>query len=66
MRAKAICASCPVQSNCLSWALRTREPYGVWGGLSVEEREQRLMRLGQTSTEQEQAPRRLTRLGQTA
>jgi WhiB family transcriptional regulator, redox-sensing transcriptional regulator len=37
--AKRICAECPVQRACLSWALRTREPYGVWGGLSTEERE---------------------------
>ena len=22
-----------------SWALETREPYGVWGGMSVEERQ---------------------------
>jgi WhiB family redox-sensing transcriptional regulator len=29
--AKAICAACPVIEQC-------REPYGVWGGLSEEER----------------------------
>ena len=39
MRAKRICQGCPVRQNCLSWALWAREPYGVWGGLSVEERE---------------------------
>ena len=39
MRAKAVCASCPVIQNCLRWALAAREPYGVWGGLSVEGRE---------------------------
>ena len=39
MRAKAVCANCPVIQNCLRWALAAREPYGVWGGLSVEERE---------------------------
>jgi WhiB family redox-sensing transcriptional regulator len=38
-RAKAVCARCPVTENCLRWALATREPYGVWGGLSPEERE---------------------------
>lgn len=26
-------------AQCLSWALQTREPYGVWGGKSVEERD---------------------------
>ena len=39
MRAKSVCSSCPVVGNCLDWALRAREPYGVWGGLSVDERE---------------------------
>ena len=37
--AKAVCAKCTVVDRCLSWALETREPYGVWGGLSTEERE---------------------------
>lgn len=43
--AKKVCAGCPVTRECLSWALRTREPYGVWGGKSTEERTQ-LLRLG--------------------
>ncbi|MHA3703726.1 WhiB family transcriptional regulator [Jatrophihabitans sp. YIM 134969] len=37
--AKAVCSGCPVTAQCLSWAIQTREPYGVWGGKSVEERE---------------------------
>ncbi|SDI97962.1 WhiB family transcriptional regulator, redox-sensing transcriptional regulator [Frankineae bacterium MT45] len=40
--AKRVCSGCPVVANCLRWALETREPYGVWGGLSVDEREQML------------------------
>ena len=43
--AKRVCAHCPVRGTCLAWALRTREPYGVWGGLSTDERE-RLIRTG--------------------
>jgi WhiB family redox-sensing transcriptional regulator len=43
MRAKAVCAGCPVVQNCLRWALAAREPYGVWGGLSTEERESLLI-----------------------
>ena len=39
MKAKSVCASCPVAASCLQWALSTREPYGVWGGKSTEERE---------------------------
>jgi len=37
-RAKAICASCTVRTDCLSWALRAGEPDGVWGGTTPEER----------------------------
>ena len=36
--AKRICQRCRVVGPCLQWALETREPYGVWGGMSVEER----------------------------
>ncbi|HEY2297274.1 MAG TPA: WhiB family transcriptional regulator [Jatrophihabitans sp.] len=43
-QAKAICATCPVIANCRQWALAAREPYGVWGGLSAEERELVLQR----------------------
>jgi WhiB family redox-sensing transcriptional regulator len=39
MAAKAVCKGCPVIENCLRWAITAREPYGVWGGLSAEERE---------------------------
>ena len=37
-QAKQICRRCPVINQCAAWALRTREPYGVWGGLSEAER----------------------------
>ncbi|WP_420121728.1 WhiB family transcriptional regulator [Nakamurella sp.] len=36
--AKQTCRECPVIVQCREWALRTREPYGVWGGLSEEDR----------------------------
>jgi WhiB family redox-sensing transcriptional regulator len=36
--AKAICAQCPVIETCLEYSLAAREPYGVWGGVSEEER----------------------------
>lgn len=38
--AKAVCARCPVQRECADYALRTREPYGIWGGLGENEREE--------------------------
>jgi len=37
--AKEICLNCPVQKQCSEHALRVREPYGVWGGMTEEERE---------------------------
>lgn len=37
-RAKALCAVCPVREECLEYALRIREPHGVWGGLNESER----------------------------
>ncbi|MGH8909117.1 MAG: WhiB family transcriptional regulator [Egibacteraceae bacterium] len=37
-RAKQVCAVCSVKAICLEWALRTRQPHGVWGGLDEDER----------------------------
>ncbi len=37
-RAKEVCARCPVMTVCREFALRTHEPFGVWGGLSEAER----------------------------
>jgi WhiB family redox-sensing transcriptional regulator len=36
--AKAVCAACP------AFALRTGQVHGIWGGLTVEERQQALRR----------------------
>lgn len=39
--AKAICAACPVRTQCLEYALRMEAadyPTGVWGGMSPDER----------------------------
>jgi len=43
-RAKEICRSCPVRKLCLEYALRIREPHGIWGGLNETERRQLLER----------------------
>ena len=37
-QAKAICAMCPVREPCLAYALRIREPHGIWGGMSEAQR----------------------------
>lgn len=37
-RAKEICESCAVQRDCLEYALSIREPHGIWGGMTENER----------------------------
>lgn len=37
-RAKRICERCPVLDLCRNYALTVGEPYGVWGGMSEDER----------------------------
>ena len=37
-QAKAVCRGCPAIAHCLEHALRVREPYGIWGGMSEDER----------------------------
>lgn len=36
--AKRICQACPVQDECLEFALEHDERFGIWGGLSERER----------------------------
>jgi WhiB family redox-sensing transcriptional regulator len=36
--AKAICGGCPVRGKCLKYSFDNNEPYGVWGGVSPDER----------------------------
>lgn len=36
--AKKVCALCLVRSECLEYALKNSESFGVWGGLSERER----------------------------
>jgi WhiB family redox-sensing transcriptional regulator len=40
--ARAVCRSCPVEAECLAYAIADPELSGVWGGTS--ERERRVMR----------------------
>jgi WhiB family redox-sensing transcriptional regulator len=37
-RAKAICEACAVREPCLAYAIKIREPHGIWGGLNEAER----------------------------
>lgn len=40
LRAKAVCQVCPVQSDCLDYAIESTEQYGIWGGFTETERRQ--------------------------
>lgn len=37
--AKRVCAGCDVREQCLEYALRKGERFGVWGGLSPRQRQ---------------------------
>jgi HJR/Mrr/RecB family endonuclease len=43
--AKMICATCPVEEECLTYALRSNQERGVWGGMTWRER--RALRRGE-------------------
>lgn len=34
-KAVSVCTSCPVRVECLEYALRTKQPYGIWGGVDM-------------------------------
>ena len=36
--AKKICSGCEVKAECLEYALKNDERFGIWGGLSERER----------------------------
>ena len=37
-KAKAVCATCPVADECLSWAVESNQSEGIWGGHTPKER----------------------------
>ncbi|SFK52359.1 WhiB family transcriptional regulator, redox-sensing transcriptional regulator [Amycolatopsis sacchari] len=41
--AKRVCGHCPVRAACLDYALARREPFGIWGGHTTQDR-RRLLR----------------------
>ena len=43
-RARTICESCPVQGECLTYALDHHEKFGMWGGKSERQRRRMLRR----------------------
>lgn len=49
-RAKAVCLSCPVRTECLADALDNRVEFGVWGGMTERERRAVLKRRPEVSS----------------
>lgn len=37
--AKRLCQGCPVITECLIYALKSKEEHGVWGGTTAKERQ---------------------------
>ena len=37
-KAQAICAGCPVRTECLDFAIATSERFGIWGGMGQKAR----------------------------
>ena len=52
--AKSICATCPVAQECLEWAVATRQPDGIFGGMTSLERH-RLVRRRQKASRKSRA-----------
>lgn len=43
-KAQEICAACPIIGHCREYSLRTRQEFGIWGGLTAAERRKELRR----------------------
>lgn len=50
--AKKLCAVCPVQPQCLAYALAHDEREGIWGGLTIDERREVARKRTTTTTEE--------------
>lgn len=55
-KAKSVCTRCPVQAQCLDFALATRQMDGIWGGTSEDERRRILARIDGRSARRPKMP----------
>lgn len=53
--AKRVCHRCPVMVECLTWALKSEQTAGVWGGTDERERA-RLLRSARSLPQGRRAP----------
>lgn len=59
--AKTICRRCPVNTECSNYGIKADEPYGIFGGLTPEERRQLKRLISQYDGEQATKPQQSTR-----
>ena len=55
-KSKSVCTRCPVQAQCLDFALATRQMDGIWGGTSEDERRRILARIDGRSARHAKVP----------
>lgn len=48
----SICIECPVQEQCLEYALTHRIPFGIWGAMTPHQRDRFRRKVGFTPKEQ--------------
>lgn len=53
-----VCRRCPVQPECLSWALESGQDAGVWGGMSAIDRRELNRRTSSSPTPGKRGQRR--------
>lgn len=51
------CDLCPVRTECLEYALATRQRYGIWGGMTERQRRRILKQRNGAHPEMARAPR---------
>jgi WhiB family redox-sensing transcriptional regulator len=44
--ARKLCGMCPIRADCAAYALENRERYGIWGGMTWNERKALIRRNG--------------------
>ena len=60
-KARSICAKCPVQTECLTYAVPQADLWGIWGGTT--ERERMAMRTEERAEREAAVTKRLRELG---